>query len=61
MPRWGGVGQPVLALAADVIYAIWSVRVTRVLDPRSSARVCCATMPRSPGAIERHDAKRRSA
>ena len=26
-------GNPVLALAADAIYAIWSVRVTRVLSP----------------------------
>jgi DNA-binding FadR family transcriptional regulator len=51
-------GNPVLALAADAIYSIWAVRVTRVLyapEHRDGVLRDHAAIAR---AIERHDAKR---
>jgi DNA-binding FadR family transcriptional regulator len=51
-------GNPVLALAADAIYAIWSVRVTRVLyapEHRDGVLRDHAAIAR---AIERHEGKR---
>jgi DNA-binding FadR family transcriptional regulator len=54
-------GNPVLALAADAIYAIWSVRVTRVLYPpdqrddvlRDHAAIAKAIEKRDPRRAER--------
>jgi GntR family transcriptional repressor for pyruvate dehydrogenase complex len=51
-------GNPVLALAADSIYAIWSVRVTEVLYPAGERAQVFAHHEAIARAIERHDAKR---
>jgi hypothetical protein len=51
-------GNPVLALAADSIYAIWSVRVTEVLYPADARAQVLAQHEAIARAIERHDPKR---
>jgi GntR family transcriptional regulator, transcriptional repressor for pyruvate dehydrogenase complex len=51
-------GNPVLALAADSIYAIWSVRVTEVLYPADERAQVITHHEAIARAIERHDAKR---
>jgi GntR family transcriptional regulator, transcriptional repressor for pyruvate dehydrogenase complex len=51
-------GNPVLALAADSIYAIWSVRVTEVLYPPEDRPLVFEQHEAIARAIEKHDAKR---
>ena len=51
-------GNPVLALAADAIYAIWSVRVTRVLYPPEHRDEVMRDHAAIAKAIEKHDARR---
>jgi DNA-binding FadR family transcriptional regulator len=51
-------GNPVLALAADAIYAIWSVRVTRVLYPADQRADVLRDHAAIAKAIEKHDPKR---
>lgn len=51
-------GNPVLALAADSIYAIWSVRVTEVLYPPEERALVFQQHEAIARAIEKHDAKR---
>src|SRR4029077_15281308 len=51
-------GNPVLALAADSIYAIWSVRVTEVLYPADARAQVFAQHEAIARAIERHDPRR---
>jgi DNA-binding GntR family transcriptional regulator len=48
----------VLALAADSIYAIWSVRVTEVLYPEEERAHVFEEHEAITRAIERHDPKR---
>jgi DNA-binding FadR family transcriptional regulator len=50
--------NPVLALVADSIYAIWTVRVTRVLYPADQRDDVIRQHEAIGRAIERHDAKR---
>jgi GntR family transcriptional regulator, transcriptional repressor for pyruvate dehydrogenase complex len=51
-------GNPVLALAADAIYAIWSVRVTRVLYPPDQRDDVLRDHAAIAKAIEKRDPKR---
>ena len=51
-------GSPVLALVADAIYAIWSVRVTRVLYPAEHREKVLKDHAAIARAIERRDPKR---
>jgi GntR family transcriptional regulator, transcriptional repressor for pyruvate dehydrogenase complex len=51
-------GNPVLALAADSIYAIWSVRVTEVLYPEQDRPIVHQQHEAITRAIERRDPKR---
>lgn len=51
-------GNPVLALAADSIYAIWSVRVTEVLYPPDDRPGVYRQHEAITRAIEKHDARR---
>ena len=51
-------GNPVLAMAADAIYAIWSVRVTRVLYPPEQRDEVLRDHAAIARAIEKGDAKR---
>jgi GntR family transcriptional regulator, transcriptional repressor for pyruvate dehydrogenase complex len=51
-------GNPVLALAADSIYAIWSVRVTEVLYPTDDRPHVLAQHEAIARAIEKHDPRR---
>ncbi|UOY01778.1 FadR/GntR family transcriptional regulator [Blastococcus sp. PRF04-17] len=51
-------GNPVLALAADAIYAIWSVRVTRVLYPPDQRDDVLRDHAQIARAIEKRDARR---
>jgi GntR family transcriptional repressor for pyruvate dehydrogenase complex len=51
-------GNPVLALAADSIYAIWSVRVTEVLYPADDRAHVLEQHEAIARAIEKHDPKR---
>ncbi len=51
-------GNPVLALGADAIYAIWSVRVTRVLYPPDHREDVLKDHAAIARAIERRDPKR---
>jgi DNA-binding FadR family transcriptional regulator len=51
-------GNPVLALAADSIYAIWTVRVSEVLYPPEDRARVLQEHAGIARAIERHDAKR---
>jgi GntR family transcriptional repressor for pyruvate dehydrogenase complex len=51
-------GNPVLALAADSIYAIWSVRVTEVLYPPEARAEVFKQHGAIGRAIERRDPKR---
>jgi DNA-binding FadR family transcriptional regulator len=51
-------GNSVIALAADSIYAIWSVRVTEVLYPPEERAGVHRYHDAIARAIERHDAKR---
>lgn len=51
-------GNPVLALAADSIYAIWSIRVTEVLYPADERAQVITHHEAITRAIERHDPKR---
>ena len=51
-------GNPVLALISDSIYAIWAVRVTRVLYPPDQREDVIEQHEAIAKAIEKHDAKR---
>ena len=51
-------GNPVLALVADSIYAIWTVRVTRVLYPVDQRDEVVRQHEAIGRAIEKHDVKR---
>ncbi|TDO48720.1 DNA-binding FadR family transcriptional regulator [Kribbella sp. VKM Ac-2527] len=51
-------GNPVIALAAESIYAIWSVRVTAVLYPPQERQQVSVQHEQITRAIEKHDAKR---
>ena len=51
-------GNPVLALAADAIYAIWTVRVTEVLYPPDERPLVHQQHEAIARAIQRHEAKR---
>jgi DNA-binding FadR family transcriptional regulator len=51
-------GNPVVALAADSIYSIWSIRVTEVLYPPESRQHVLDAHEAIARAIEKHDAKR---
>ena len=51
-------GNPVLALAADSIYAIWSVRVTEVLYPPEDRPSVYRQHEAITRAIEKHEARR---
>lgn len=51
-------GNPVLALAADSIYTIWSVRVTEVLYPEEERAHVFEEHEAITRAIERHDPKK---
>jgi GntR family transcriptional regulator, transcriptional repressor for pyruvate dehydrogenase complex len=51
-------GNPVLALAADSIYAIWTVRVTEVLYPPEERPLVHQQHEAIARAIQRHEAKR---
>lgn len=51
-------GNPVLALAADSIYAIWSVRVTEVLYPTDDRAQVLEQHEAIARAIEKHDPRR---
>jgi len=51
-------GNPVLALVSNSIYAIWSVRVTRVLYPPDQREDVIQQHEAIAKAIEKHDAKR---
>jgi DNA-binding FadR family transcriptional regulator len=51
-------GNPVIALAADSIYAIWTVRVTEVLYPPEERPLVHQQHEAIVRAIEKHDAKR---
>jgi DNA-binding FadR family transcriptional regulator len=51
-------GNPVIALAADSIYAIWSVRVTSVLYPPEDRQLVFQQHEAITRAIEKHDPKR---
>jgi GntR family transcriptional regulator, transcriptional repressor for pyruvate dehydrogenase complex len=51
-------GNPVIALAADSIYAIWTVRVTEVLYPPEERPLVHQQHEAIARAIQRHEAKR---
>lgn len=51
-------GNPVIALAASSIYAIWTVRVTAVLYPPEERSLVYEQHGAIARAIEKHDAKR---
>ena len=51
-------GNPVIALAADAIYAIWTVRVTEVLYPPDERPLVHQQHEAIARAIQRHEAKR---
>ncbi|MEU4290919.1 FCD domain-containing protein [Kribbella sp. NPDC026596] len=51
-------GNPVIALAAESIYAIWSVRVTAVLYPPEDREQVAIEHEQITRAIEKHDARR---
>jgi DNA-binding FadR family transcriptional regulator len=51
-------GNPVIALAADSIYAIWTVRVTEVLYPPEERALVLHQHDAIARAIEKHDARR---
>ena len=51
-------GNPVLALAADSIYAIWSVRVTEVLYPTEERAQVLDQHDAIARAIAKHDPRR---
>ncbi len=51
-------GNPVLALVSSSIYAIWSVRVTRVLYPPDQRENVIQQHEAIAKAIEKHDVKR---
>jgi DNA-binding FadR family transcriptional regulator len=51
-------GNPVLALVSNSIYAIWSVRVTRVLYPPDQREDVIRQHGAIAKAIEKHDTKR---
>lgn len=51
-------GNPVLALAADSIYSIWTVRVTAILYPPEDRPLVIEQHEAIARAIEKHDARR---